>query len=68
MSAVEDINRVVNELLQLSFDKGRQFERDNIVSLLEHHEQETNCECPGCESWTNAFEFLIREIKGEVNG
>jgi hypothetical protein len=67
MSKVTEIDQIVNELLQLSFDKGRQFERDNIVDLLEHHKQETNCDCPGCESWTNAFEFLKREIKGEVN-
>jgi hypothetical protein len=68
MSAVENLNNTVNQILQLSFDKGRQFERDNIIDLLNNHEQETNCDCPGCESWTNAFEFLKREIKGEING
>lgn len=67
MSKVKEIDKIVNELLQLSFDRGRQFERDNIIDLLDHHEQETNCDCPGCESWTNAFEFLKREIKGEIN-
>lgn len=46
---------------------GRKEEQQHIVKLLEQHEQETKCDCEGCKSWTNAFEFLIREIKGEVN-
>jgi hypothetical protein len=53
--------------MQLAFDNGRKFERENILHLLDHHKQDTKCDCPGCESWTNAFEFLIREIKGEVS-
>jgi hypothetical protein len=66
-SKVEEVNKIVNEVMQLAFDNGRKFERENIVKLLENHEQETECDCPGCESWTNAFEFLKSEIKGELN-
>jgi hypothetical protein len=64
---IEQVNQIVNEVMQIAFDNGRKYERESIVGLLEHHKHETNCDCPGCESWTNAFEFLIREIKGEVN-
>jgi hypothetical protein len=64
---MEEVNKIVGEVMQLAFDNGRKFERENTLHLLEHHKQDTKCDCPGCESWTNAFEFLIREIKGEIN-
>jgi hypothetical protein len=67
MTKVEEVNKIVNEVMQLAFDNGRKFERENILHLLEHHKQDTKCDCLGCESWTNAFEFLTREIKGEVS-
>ena len=46
---------------------GKKEELSRVIGLLEQHEQETKCDCEGCKSWTNAFEFIIREIKGEIN-
>lgn len=66
MKKVEEINEVINGILQLSFDRGREFEKNNLLTLLERHKQETHCDCEGCESWTQAFEFLMAEIKGEA--
>lgn len=49
-----------------AFKHGMQHEREHTLELIQKHKIETKCECPGCESWTNAFEFLAREIRGEV--
>lgn len=51
---------------ELAARQGAKEERNRIVALLKKHEEETKCDCPGCESWNNAFEFLIREIEGQV--
>ncbi len=69
MSDLQDI--IVNSSIKAfknGYEFGRREEEQRIVKLIQKHEQETNCACPGCESWTNAFEFLQKEIKGEVNG
>jgi hypothetical protein len=68
MSDLQDI--IVNSSIK-AFKNGYHFglreQQERIVKLIENHKQETACDCPGCESWTNAFEFLKKEIKGEVN-
>ncbi len=69
MSDLQDI--IVNSSIK-AFKNGYHFgireEQQHIIKLLEQHKLETKCDCEGCQSWNNAFEFLKREIKGEVNG
>lgn len=50
-----------------SFNMGMQAERQHVLELLDKHKQETSCDCEGCVSWTNAFAYLTKEIKGEIN-
>lgn len=50
-----------------SFNQGIQAERQHVIQLLEKHKQQTSCDCEGCVSWTNAFDFLKREIEGKIN-
>lgn len=64
MSDLQDI--IVTSSIK-AFNHGVQAERRNIINLIEQHKQETSCDCSGCESWTNAFEFLKREIQGDIN-
>lgn len=64
MSDLQDI--IANSSIR-AFKHGMQAERQHVIQLLEKHKLETECDCAGCESWTNAFEFLKREIRGEVN-
>jgi hypothetical protein len=69
MSDLQDI--IVSSSIKAfksGYNFGRKEEQQNIVKLLEQHEQETKCDCEGCQSWTNAFDFIIKEIKGEING
>jgi hypothetical protein len=69
MSDLQDIIATTSiRAFKSGYSFGRKEEQQNIVKLLEQHEQETKCDCEGCQSWTNAFEFIIKEIKGEVNG
>jgi hypothetical protein len=68
MSDLQDIIATTSiRAFKSGYSFGRKEEQQHIIHLLDQHEQETNCDCPGCISWTNAFEFLKREIKGEVN-
>jgi len=64
---VSDLQDIIVSSGIKAFNHGVQAERNHIIQLLEQHKQETNCDCPGCESWTNAFEFLKREIEGKIN-
>jgi len=65
---VSDLQDIIATSSIRWYNSGIRAERDHIIQLIEKHKQETSCDCPGCESWTNAFEFLKREIKGEING
>ena len=64
---MSDLQDIIATSSIKAFNHGVLSERQHLISLLEKHKRETECDCPGCESWTNAFEFLIREIKGEIN-
>ena len=69
MSDLQDIIATTSiRAFNSGYNFGRKEEQEHIVTLINQHEQETDCDCPGCESWTNAFEFLKKEIKGELNG
>jgi len=65
---MSDLQDIIATSSIKAFNHGMKAERQHIIQLIEKHEQETSCDCSGCESWTNAFEFLKREIKGEVHG
>ena len=68
MSDLQDIIATTSiRAFKSGYNFGRKEEQQHIVTLINQHEQETDCDCPGCESWKNAFEFLIKEIKGEIN-
>jgi hypothetical protein len=69
MSDLQDIIATTSiRAFKSGYNFGRKEEQEHIVTLINQHEQETDCDCLGCESWTNAFEFLKKEIKGELNG
>jgi hypothetical protein len=69
MSDLQDIIATTSiRAFKSGYNFGRKEEQEHIVTLINQHEQETDCDCTGCESWTNAFEFLKKEIKGELNG
>jgi len=69
MSDLQDIIATTSiRAFKSGYNFGRKEEQQHIVTLINQHEQETDCDCPGCESWTNAFKFLKKEIKGELNG
>jgi hypothetical protein len=65
---MSDLQDIIATSSIKAFNHGMKAERQHIIQLIEKHKQETSCDCSGCESWTNAFEFLKREIKGEVHG
>ena len=50
-----------------AFNHGMQAERQHVIQLLEQHKLQTECDYLGCESWTQAFEFLIQEVKGKIH-
>jgi hypothetical protein len=65
---MSDLQDIIATSSIKAFNHGMQAERNHVLHIIEKHKLETQCDCSGCESWTNAFEFLKREIKGEING
>jgi hypothetical protein len=64
---MSDLQDIIASSSIRAFNCGVKNQQEYVLRLIEKHKQETKCDCPGCESWTNAFEFLIKEIKGEIN-
>jgi hypothetical protein len=50
-----------------AFNEGVARERDLILKLLIQTKQETKCQCENCESWKNAFDWLVSEIQGTTD-
>jgi hypothetical protein len=63
---MSDLNDLIAKTSVRAYNQGLRSERENIIRMLKDMKQHTECECAGCESWTNAFEFLIRTLNGEV--
>ena len=63
---MSDLNDLIATTSVKAYNQGLRSERENIIRMLKEMKQHTECNCSGCESWTNAFEFLIRELNGEV--
>ena len=66
-ATMSDLQDIIATSSIRAFNSGIKNQREYILRLIEKHKAETQCDCPGCESWKNAFEFLIKEIKGEIN-
>ena len=68
MSDLQDIIATTSiRAFNSGYNLGKREEEQLVIKLLDKHKQETDCDCPGCDSWTNAFEFLKREIQGQIN-
>ena len=63
---MSDLNELIASTTVRAYNQGMQSEREHIIRMLKEMKQHTECDCSGCDSWTNAFEFLIRELRGEV--
>jgi len=63
---VSDINDLIAKTSVRAYNQGLRTEREQIIKMLEEMKQHTECECSGCISWTNAFEFLMAAIRGKA--
>jgi hypothetical protein len=66
-ATMSDLQDIIASSSIRAFNCGIKNQQEYVIRLIEKHKTETKCDCPGCESWTNAFEFLIKEIKGEID-
>lgn len=64
---MSDLQEVIATTSIKAFNEGVARERDLILRLLMETKQETKCECENCESWKNAFDWLVSEIQGTTN-
>lgn len=64
---MSDLQEVIATTSIKAFNEGVARERDLIIRLLKQTKQETKCECENCESWKNAFDWLVSEIQGTNN-
>lgn len=57
-----DLQSIIASATIKAYNQGLRTERHRVIGLLKDLKEHTACPCAGCESWTNAFEFLMTEI------
>ena len=60
---MSDLQEIIATTSMRAFNEGVARERDSVLKLLTETKQETKCECEGCQSWKNAFDWLALEIR-----
>jgi hypothetical protein len=63
---MSEINDLIARTSVRAYNQGIRTEREHIIKMLQEMKQHTECDCSGCVSWTNAFEFLMEAIKGKA--
>ncbi len=63
---MSDINDLIARTSVRAYNQGIRTEREHIIKMLQEMKQHTECECSGCVSWTNAFDFLMKAIEGKA--
>jgi len=65
---MSDLQEIIATTSMRAFNEGVSRERNLVLKLLTDTKQETKCECEGCQSWKNAFDWLAAEILSASNG
>jgi hypothetical protein len=62
---MSDLQEVIASTSIKAYNEGMNRERNHIVNLLREFKEKTECECTGCDSWKNAFDWLMLELQNE---
>jgi len=61
-AASGDLQSIIASATIKAFNQGLRTERERVVRLLRDLKEHTACDCAGCESWVNAFDYLMAEV------
>jgi hypothetical protein len=64
---MSDLQEIIANTSIKAFNEGVCRERDMILNFLSKTKEATKCECENCQSWKNAFDWLMTEITNEQN-
>jgi hypothetical protein len=57
-----DLQSIIASASIKAYNQGLRTERERVVRLLRDLKEHTACDCAGCESWVNAFDYLMAEV------
>jgi hypothetical protein len=57
-----DLQSIIASATIKAYNQGLRTERERVIGLLKTLKEATACSCAGCESWTNAFDYLMTEV------
>lgn len=61
-----DLQEVIATTSIRAYNEGLHRERQHIINLLAEFKERAQCECDGCDSWKNAFDWIMSEIQNEA--
>ena len=62
---MNDLQDVITRTSMKAYNAGLQREREHLIQLLRQFKEKTECQCSGCDSWKNAFDWIVLELENE---
>lgn len=62
---MNDLQDVITRTSMKAYNAGLQREREHLIKLLREFKEKTECKCTGCDSWKNAFDWIVLELENE---
>jgi hypothetical protein len=62
---MSDLQEVIASTSIKAYNEGLSRERQNLLNLLSEFKKKTECECSNCDSWKNAFDWIMLELQNE---
>jgi hypothetical protein len=62
---MNDLQDVITRTSMKAYNAGLQREREHLIQLLREFKEKTECQCTGCDSWKNAFDWIVLELENE---
>lgn len=62
---MNDLQDVITRTSMKAYNAGLQREREHLIKLLREFKERTECQCSNCDSWKNAFDWIVLELENE---
>jgi hypothetical protein len=62
---MNDLQDVITRTSMKAYNAGLERERQHVIKLLREFKEKTECQCSGCDSWKNAFDWIVLELENE---
>ena len=62
---MNDLQDAITRTSMKAYNAGLQREREHLIQLLREFKEKTECQCSNCDSWKNAFDWIVMELENE---